>query len=199
MNFRDKEMDKILYFLELVVSLSPLLHDPLMIKIFQPRDPHTEEEWDSAENGARHFEFLVKNGPFCYAFDANGTYHYGAGEQFVGELAKRERSKTINSLQVVMPLIFSFQYTKMADQDKELECINKRLFEDSEYGEREKVYIKAFKRERFKHSLLNGFFREMHDALQELVLTYKDFRDVTLYFRVWSCTSPTCYADEGAM
>jgi hypothetical protein len=36
---------------------------------------------------------------------------------------------------------------------------------------------------RVRHSLLNGFFREMHNALQELILAYKDFRDVTLYFK----------------
>jgi hypothetical protein len=159
-----------------------------MIKNLQPRDPHTEDEWDSAENGARYFEYLVKNGPFHYAFDAAedssyGTYHYGIGEQFVSEFAKRERSKTVNSLQVVMPLILSFQYFKMVDQDQELERINKRLSEDSEYAEREKVYIKVFKRERARLSLLYGFFREIHYTLQELVLTCKDFRDVTLYFK----------------
>jgi len=159
-----------------------------MIKNLQPRDPHTKEEWDSAENGARYFEYLVENGPFRYAFDAAedssyGTCHCGIGEQFVSELAKRERSKTVNSLQVVMPLILSCQYFKMVDQDKELERINKRLSEHSEYAEREKAYIKVFKRERARLSLLYDFFREMNYALQELVLTYKDFKDVTLYFR----------------
>jgi hypothetical protein len=53
---------------------------------------------------------------------------------------------------------------------------------------RKEVYIKVLKRERVKHSLLNGFFREMHNALQELILTYKDFPDekfsyeIILYF-----------------
>jgi len=82
-----------------------------------------------------------------------------------------------------MPLILSCQYFKMVDQDKELERINKRLSEHSEYAEREKAYIKVFKRERARLSLLYDFFREMNYALQELVLTYKDFKDVTLYFR----------------
>jgi hypothetical protein len=35
----------------------------------------------------------------------------------------------------------------MIDQDKELKRINERLSEDSEYAEREKVYITVFKRE----------------------------------------------------
>lgn len=159
-----------------------------MIKNLQPRDPHTKEEWNSAENGARYFEYLVENGPFRYAFDAAedssyGTYRCGVGKQFVSELAKRERSKTVNSLKVVIPLILSFQYFKIVDQDIKLERINNRLSEDSEYAEREKDYIKVFKRERARLSLLYGFFREIHYSLQELVLDYKDFRDVILCFR----------------
>ena len=70
------------------------------------------------------------------------------------------------------------------DQDIKLERINNRLSEDSEYAEREKDYIKVFKRERARLSLLYGFFREIHYSLQELVLDYKDFRDVILCF--WS-------------
>jgi hypothetical protein len=184
MNFKDDEIDKILYFLELVVSLSALLHDPLIFKILQSRAPQTEDEWYCTRNGAHYFEYLIKNGPFRNAFDADGTTYYcGVGKQFASELAKRTRSKTANSLKVIMPLILAKQDIDMQADDKELECINKRISEENEYAEKGEVYIKAFKEERARRGALYCFFWEMHHALKELFLSYKDFNDFTIYFR----------------